>query len=378
MRTAFRKVFALTALAAALGYTVTAGAQQPAGARTLKMQSTWPASLTLQDNFKMFAERVDKLTSGQLKIDAMAAGQIVPAFEILDATHKKVIDGGHGVSYYWVGKAKVATLFSSTPAGPFGMDQIDFMGWLYEGGGLDLWWDFYQKELKLNVLSFPILPSSPQAFGWFKRPIKNLADFKGMKCRQTGIVAEIFQRMGMTTVNMPGGEIVPAAQRGVIDCAEWVGGVEDLRLGLPQVWKYHYVPGMHEPSVIGELMINTEVWASLPAQQQEAIRSATVETFLRWWARWQKQNADAIDEMRTKHGTQILRTPPDILIAFLKTWDIIAKEESDKSPFFKKVLDSQRAYAAKVVPAKRFMNPPYSFAANYYWPEAKPAAKGKK
>ncbi len=381
MRTAFRKVFALTALATALGYTVTAGAQQPAGARTLKMQSTWPASLTLQDNFKFFAERVDKLTSGQLKIDAMAAGQIVPAFEILDATHKKVIDGGHGVSYYWVGKAKVATLFASTPAGPFGMDQIDFMGWLYEGGGLDLWWDFYQKELKLNVLSFPILPASPQAFGWFKRPIKNLADFKGMKCRQTGIVAEIFQRMGMTTVNMPGGEIVPAAQRGVIDCAEWVGGIEDLRLGLPQVWKYHYVPGMHEPSVVGELMINTDVWKSLPAQQQEVIRSATTETFLRWWAKWQKQNADAIDEMRTKHGTQILRTPPDILIAFLKTWDVIAKEESEKSPFFKKVLDSQREYASKVVPAKRFMNPPYSFAANYYWPEkaaAKPAAKSKK
>jgi TRAP-type mannitol/chloroaromatic compound transport system substrate-binding protein len=177
---------------------------------------------------------------------------------------------------------------------------------------------------------------------------------------------------------MPGGEIVPAAQRGVIDCAEWVGGVEDLRLGLPQVWKYHYVPGMHEPSVIGELMINTEVWASLPAQQQEVIRSATVETFLRWWAKWQKQNADAIEEMRTKYGTQILRTPPDILIAFLKTWDVMAKEESAKSPFFKKVLDSQRAYASKVVPAKRFMNPPYSFAANYYWPEAKQAAKGKK
>ena len=378
MRTAFRRAFALTAIAAALGFAAGASAQQQS--RTLKMQSTWPASLTLQDNFKMFAERVDKLTSGQLKIEAMAAGQIVPAFEILDATHKKVIDGGHGVSYYWVGKGKAATLFASTPAGPFGMDQIDFMGWLYEGGGLELWWDFYQKELKLNVLAFPILPSSPQAFGWFKRPIKNLADFKGMKCRQTGIVAEIFQRMGMTTVNMPGGEIVPAAQRGVIDCAEWVGGVEDLRLGLPQVWKYHYVPGMHEPSVIGELIINTEVWASLPAQNQEAIRSATTETFLRWWAKWQKQNADAIEEMRTKHGTQILRTPPDILIAFLKTWDVMAKEESDKSPFFKKVLDSQRAYAGKVVPAKRFMNPPYSFAANYYWPEqaGKAAAKAKK
>src|SRR5262245_49008577 len=204
--------------------------------------------------------------------------------------------------------------------------------------------------------------------------IKNLADFKGMKCRQTGIVAEIFQRMGMTTVNMPGGEIVPAAQRGVIDCAEWLGGIEDLRLGLPQVFKYHYTPGRHEPSVIGELLVNTEVWASLPTQQQEAIRSATTEVFLRWWVRWQRQNADAIEEMRTKHGTQNLRTPPDILIAFLKAWDEIAKEESAKNHFFKKVLDSQRAYAAKVVPAKRFMFPPYSFAANYYFPEAKPGA----
>ena len=375
MRTAFKYLGAAMVGAGALGLATAASAQQP---RTLKMQSTWPASLTLQDNFRMFAERVDKLTSGQLKIEAMAAGQVVPAFEILDATHKKVIDGGHGVSYYWVGKNKAATLFASTPAGPFGMDQMDFMGWLYEGGGLDMYWDFYQKELKLNVLAFPILPSSPQAFGWFKRPIKNLADFKGMKCRQTGIVAEIFQKMGMTTVNMPGGEIVPSAQRGVIDCAEWVGGVEDLRLGLAQVYKYHYVPGMHEPSVIGELIINTDVWKGLSGQQQEVIRSATSETLLRWWVKWQKQNADAIEEMRTKHGTQLLRTPPDVLTAFFKAWDEIAREESAKNPFFKKVLDSQRAYAAKVVPAKRFMFPPYSFAANHYWPEKKAAAPAAK
>jgi len=373
MRRGLNAIAAATA-AVLIGASAQVAAQAPA-ARQLKMQSTWPASLTLQDNFRFFAERVDKLTSGQLKIEALAAGQVVPPFEVLDATHKKVIDGAHAVAYYWVGKNKAATLFASTPAGPFGMDQMDFLGWIYEGGGLDLYWDFYQKELKLNVIAFPILPSSPQAFGWFKRPIKNLADFKGMKCRQTGIVAEIFQRMGMQTVNMPGGEIVPSAQRGVIDCAEWVGGIEDLRLGLPQVWKYHYVPGMHEPSVIGELLINSEVWASLPPQNQEAIRSAVNDTFVRWWVKWQKQNADALDEMRTKHGTQILRTPPDILVAFLKAWDEIAKEESAKNPFFKKVLDSQHAYAAKVVPAKRFMNPPYSFAANYYFPEtAKPAA----
>jgi TRAP-type mannitol/chloroaromatic compound transport system substrate-binding protein len=367
-------VAGLAATALVAGLAGPASAQAPA-ARSLKMQSTWPASLTLQDNFKFFGERVEKLTGGALKVETLAAGQVVPPFEILDATSKKVIDGGHGIAYYWVGKNKAATLFSNTPAGIVGMDHMDFLGWIYEGGGLDLWWEFYQKELKLNVIAFPILPASPQALGWFKRPIKNLADFKGMKCRQTGIVAEIYQRMGQQTVNLPGGEIVPSAQRGVIDCAEWVGGVEDLRLGLPQVWKYHYTPGMHESASIGELIVNSEVWASLTPQQQEAIRSATTETFMRWWVKWQRQNADAIEEMRTKHGTQILRTQPEILTAFLKTWDEIAKEESAKSPFFKKVLDSQRAYAAKVIPAKRYMFPPYSFAANHYFPEnLKPGA----
>jgi TRAP-type mannitol/chloroaromatic compound transport system substrate-binding protein len=245
---------------------------------------------------------------------------------------------------------------------------MDFLGWIYESGGLEMWWELYQKELKLNVVAFPILPASPQALGWFRRPITGVEDFKGMKCRQTGIVGEIYKRMGMNTVNMPGGEIVPSAERGVIDCAEWVGGVEDLRLGLPQVWKYHYTPGMHESSSIGELIINTEVWAALTPQQQEAIRSATTETFVRWWVKWQKQNADAIEEMQTKHGTQILRTPPEILTEFLKAWDAIAQEEMAVNPFFKKVYESQKAYAAKVVPAKRFMFPPYSFAANYYFP----------
>ena len=115
---------------------------------------------------------------------------------------------------------------------------VDFIGWVYEGGGLELWNEFYQKELKLNLVAFPSIPPSPQALGWFKRPIKDLADFRGMKCRQTGIVAELYAKMGMAVVNMPGGEILPAAERGTIDCAEWVGGIEDLRLGLHTVWKY--------------------------------------------------------------------------------------------------------------------------------------------
>ena len=137
------------------------------------------------------------------------------------------------------------------------------------------------------------------------------------------------------------------------------------------MFKYHYTPGMHESNSMLELIINSDVWKSFTPQQQDAVRSATFDTFIRWGIRWQKQNADAIEEMRDKHQVQLLRTPPDILVEFMKTWDKMAAEESAKDPFFKKVYESQRAYAAKVVPAKRFMFPPYSFAANYYWPEKK-------
>ena len=368
------------AVAAASAFCATAAAQQPAapaGPKVLKMQSSWPASSAAQDHFKMVADRVDKLTGGQLKIEALAAGQVVPAFEILDAASKKVIDGGHSISYYWVGKNKAAVLFAGPPGGPFGMDHSDYLGWMWEGGGQELWTELYQNIMKLNLVVMPGHPTSPQAFGWFKRPIKNLADFKGMKCRQTGINAEVFTRMGMQTVNMPGGEIIPAAQRGVIDCAEWVGGVEDLRLGLHNVFKYHYTPGVHENNTMGEVFFNTDVWKGLTPLQHEIIRSANRDTFISWSARYQKQNADALKELQEKHGARVLRTPPEILNAYLKAWDDLAKEESEKNPFFKKVWDSQRAYASVVVPAKRFMYPPYSYVANYYWPEGPAKGAGK-
>jgi TRAP-type mannitol/chloroaromatic compound transport system substrate-binding protein len=371
MRLAVRSAVALAAAAA-----FTAGAQAQT---SLKMQATWPASQTLYENFTHFADRVNKMSGGSLKIETMPAGQVVPPFEVLDATHKKVLDGAHAWAGYWTGKNKVSILFTGGPGGTFGMDFIDVMGWMHHGGGLELYQQFYQQELKLNVVVIPILPAGPQAFGWFKKPIKSVADLKGLKCRATGITGELWAKMGMTTVNMPGGEILPAAQRGVIDCAEWVGGIEDLRFGFHTVWKYHYTPGMHENVTIGELLVNGDVWKGLNPAQQAMMQVAANDTFLIWWAKWQRQNADALKEMREKHGVQILRTPPQVLIEYLKTWDAFAKEEAAKSPFFKKVHDSQRAYASLVVPAKNFMFPPYAFGANYYWPEkaAKPAAKKK-
>ncbi|HEX2651335.1 MAG TPA: TRAP transporter substrate-binding protein [Burkholderiales bacterium] len=348
------------------------------GVKTLKAQGSWPASLTIQDHFRIIASNIEKVTGGAVKVEVMAAGQIVPAFEVLDATNRKVLDGYHSISYYWVGKSPTAALFSGPPGGPFGMDHMDYLGWMYVGGGLEMWREFYQQELKLNVIVWPAQPSSPQAFGWFKKPLKSVADMKGMKCRQTGLNAEVYAKLGQAVVNMPGGEILPAAQRGVIDCAEWVGGVEDLRLGLHQVFKYHYTPGMHENNSIGEFGLNLDVFKGLTPIQQDAITIAVKEAYISWITKWQKQNADAIEEMLKKHGVQILRTPPDILLASLKAWDEVAAENSAKSPTFKKVYASQREYASKVVPAKRYMFPPYSFAANYYWPEEKRGASAKK
>jgi TRAP-type mannitol/chloroaromatic compound transport system substrate-binding protein len=338
-------------------------------ATVLKMQASWPASLTLYDNFKMFAEKVEKMSAGRLKIEPSPAGAVVPAFEVLDATNKKVIDGYHSWAGYWVGKNKTGVLFTGGPGGTFGMDYIDVIGWLFHGGGIELYQQYYKDVLKLDVVPIPVLPAGPQAFGWFKRPIKNLADFKGLKCRQTGLAAEIYTEMGMRVVNMPGGEIMPAAERGVIDCAEWVGGVEDLRFGFQNIWKYHYTPSVHEQVTLGEVVFNGDVWRKLAPDLQEIVRAAAMDTLFRWWALWQKQNADALVELQEKHKVQILKTPDDIMIEFLKAWDRIAAREAEKDPFFKKVLESQKSYAAKVVPAKRFMFPNYNFSANYYWPE---------
>ena len=342
-----------------------ATAQAP---RVLKMQATWPASSMLYDNFKMFAERVEKMSGGRLKIEHSPAGTFVPAFEVLDATSKKVLDGAHGWAAYWVGKHKAAVLMTGGPGGTYGMDYVDYMGWMYEGGGLELYQELYREILKMNVVVFPILPAGPQAFGWFKRPIKNWADMKGLKCRETGMAAEVFSAAGMRVVNMPGGEILPAGERGVIDCAEWVTPAEDVKMGFHNIWKYYYMPGMHENTTVGEVIINGEVWKSPAPDPQEIVKSAALDTFIRFQAKFNGENAAALRKLQDEHKVQVMRTPDDILITFLQTWDKVAEKEASTNPFFKKVLDSQKKYASLVVPARRFMYPPYEFAANYYWP----------
>jgi TRAP-type mannitol/chloroaromatic compound transport system substrate-binding protein len=350
----------------------------PAAAQTTKLQvqSAFPPKGTFADNLVFFAERVKVMSGGRLDVQPIATGSVVPAFEVLDATHKKVIDGAHSSSAYWVGRNRAAALFGVTPGGPFGMDGFDYMGWLYDGGGMELYREMFQVVLQRNVEPIPMTSAGPQALGWFKRPVKSWADFKGLKCRQTGISAEVFVKSGMATVNMPGGEIVPSGQRGVIDCAEWVGPSDDMLMGFHQVWKHFYAQSSHDLSLL-EIIINGDVWKALTPDLQAIVQAAAVEATLRSQNRRNRLDAAAIVELQTKHGVTIHRTPNDILKKMLEAWDGIAKEEAAKNPFFKKVYDSQRSYASQVVTSRLTTAPSYNAIARHYWPEPAPQQKKK-
>ena len=331
----------------------------------LKFQASWPSGLTLFDNFKVFAKKVEAMSGGRLQIETLPAGAVVGAFEVLDATSRGVIDGGHSAPGYYTGKHWAAIPLSHGPL--FGMDYIDFFGWYWEGGGWELLNEWYQTIIKANVVSIPILASGPQALGWFKRPVEGWEDFKGFKFRIYGLGGDVFKQAGMTVVTLPGAEILPAAERGVIDAAEWVGGIDDLKLGFHNVWKHHYTPGMHEPVSVGDILINKDIWNKLGADLKEIIKTAAQATMFRWWVGWQKQNATAYKEMVEKHGVTVHRTPDEILITFLKTYDKILAQKVASDPFIKKVVESQKAYAGLLVPYRRSTWPSYEFASDYYW-----------
>ena len=363
----------ISRLLAACGAALLAlGAATAAQAQTrLRCQSSFPPSSMIHENAKLFAERVKVLSGGRLEVEMMPVGALVPAFEVMDATHRKVIDCAHSAAAYWVGRNRAATLFGPAPGGPFGMDTIDYLGWLNEGGGLALYQEFYRDVLRRNIVPVPLTSVSPQSLGWFRTPVRSWEDLRGRKCRQTGITAEVFSRSGMATVNMPGAEIIPAAERGVIDCAEWVGPAEDMQIGFHTVWKNFYLTSVHEPATVLELLVNGDVWNGLSREHQEIIRTAALEATLRSILAINFRNGAAVAELREKHGVTVHRSPEDILKKTLEAWDQIAREEEARNPFFRKVYASQRDFAAKVVTTRRHTHPEYRLAADHYWPEGR-------
>lgn len=365
------KCFAKWVLACCAGVLLCASAQATDAPRKLRLQSALPPTTLMFENAKFWAERVKALSGGRLEIELLPAGSVVPPFELLDAVDRKVLDGAHTAAAFWAGRNRAAVLFGATPGGPFGMDMLDYLGWIYDAGGLELYRELYQDQMKRNVVPFPMTSVPQQPFGWFKNPIRNWDDLKGRKCRQTGLAAELLGHAGMTPVNVPPGEIIPAGERGVIECGELVGPAEDMKIGFHLIWKNYYVTSMHEPAGTLEVLFNGDVWKSLAPDLQQIVRSAAFEAALRSALVSNRLNADALQELRAKHGVKVLHTPNDILTRTLEVWDKMAADESAKNPFFKKVYTAQRAYAAKVVPTRRFLDLPYSVGAEHYWPQQK-------
>jgi TRAP-type mannitol/chloroaromatic compound transport system substrate-binding protein len=263
-----------------------------------------------------------------------------------------VVEGGYAWTHYWSGKHPAAGLFSNPMAGAgVGLDQLSHMAWIFEGGGYDLYRKLYSDILKVNVEPIFIQPMGPDPLGWFKRPIKSVADFKKMKYRSPpGITGEIFKEMGVTAVALPGGEIVPAAQRGVIDAAEWIGPADDINLGLQTVWKHYYLQGLHQSTDIGEVIFNKSFWAKLPPDIQEIVRTAAMASMTETYTYNVARNAKAIVRLKNEFKVEIHDTPKDFFPEFVRATNVVLDRYSQKDVFFKQVLDSQRNFAKDVVP----------------------------
>ncbi len=337
------------ALAALVGGN--AALAQPAQHK-IRMQTAVPAASIYFELLKKFGDRVDRMSAGRIKIEVLPDGAIVPAFEILDAVDKNVVEAGYAWTHYWSGKHPAAGLFSNPMAGAgVGMDQLSHVAWLFEGGGYDLYRKLYSDVLKVNIEPLMVQPMGPDPLGWFKRPIADTADFKKLKYRSPpGITGEIFKEMGIAAVAMPGGEIVPAAQRGTIDAAEWIGPADDMNLGLHTVWKFYYLQGLHQSTDVGEVLINKTAWNKLSPDLQEIMRTAAMASMTETYTYNVYRNALAVVKLRDEHKVQILDTPRDFFPEFMRATNVVLDRYAGKDAFFKQVLDSQRQFAQTVVP----------------------------
>jgi len=331
---------------------------QAADNYVLRIQTAVPSASIYYMLIERMGKRLDAMSNGRLKVEVLPAGAVVPVFQILDAVDKGVVNGGQAWTHYWSGKHPAGLLFSAPTAGlGFGLDQVSTVAWLYDGGGNELYQQYFTDILKYNIKGFMCMPMGPDPFGWFKEPFKSLADLKKVKFRTPpGIPAESFQRIGMPTVSMPGGEIVPAAQRGVIDAAEWIGPADDRNLGLSSIWKNYYLQGLHQETDIGDIYVNLDWWKKLPADLKAmfecAIMSCIADTY-NWNA---YQNGTALEELVKKQGVKVLDTPEDYYPAYMKATKEVLDKYAAKDPFFKKVLTSMQNFAKVVVPYQEKVN----------------------
>jgi TRAP-type mannitol/chloroaromatic compound transport system substrate-binding protein len=332
------------AAGAVLGFPMIAKAQSTV---VIKMQGSWGATDIFNEMAIEFVKRVNEMSGGRLRVDYLVGGAVVKPFEVMDAVSKGVLDAGHTVPVYWYGKSKVASLFGSGPIN--GCDAFQTLAWIYRGGGLQLYNELLAK-LGLNVVGFFANPMPTQPLGWFRQPITDAKQLKGLKYRTVGLAADLFQEMGAKVTQLPGGEIVPALERGVIDAFEFNNPTSDMRFGAQDVIKNYELGSFHQAMEFFEILINKRKWDSLPkdlkAIWQYGVEAASQSNY---WTAMDNYSKD-LQRLRERHGVTVTRTPRSVFEAQLKAWDTVTERLSKEDPFFAKVVQSQREWAKRVVP----------------------------
>ena len=332
---------------------------------TLKLQTSWPASDIFTEFAQQYVERVNSMAGGRLKIDLLHAGAVVHPFQVLDGVHGGQLDMAHTVTVYWYGKHRAASLFGTGPV--FGFNANEGLGWIYNGGGKELFDELQTKIMKLNVKSFFAMPMPTQPLGWFKKPVKSMADLKGLKYRTVGLAANLFQAMGLSVAQLPGGEIVPAMQRGVIDAFEFNNPTSDRRFGSQDVAKNYMMGSHHQATEYFEIMINRTKFNGLPKEQQAIIQyAAEAASSANEWRGYDQYSKD-LQELISKDKVNVLRTPQDVFDAELKAWDGLIADLA-KDPFMKKVMDSQKAWVRRVTYYTMLNATDYKGAFNHHFP----------
>ena len=348
--------------AAALSFPMISKSQ---GVQNLRFQSTWPAKDIFHEYAVDFATKVNDMTGGELKIEVLPAGAVVPAFGLLDAVSKGTLDGGHGVVVYHYGKNAALALWGSGPS--FGMDANMLLSWHKYGGGAALLDELY-KVVNANVKSYVYGPMPTQPLGWFKKPIAKVEDLKGLKYRTVGISIDMFTAMGVSVNALPGGEIIPAMDRGLLDAAEFNNASSDRQLGFPDVSKVCMLQSYHQNAEQFEILFNGTKYNAL-SPKLRAILDNCVEAAsadMSWKAidRYSK----AYDEMQKTQGVKFYKTPDSILRNQLKVFDEVVAKKSAENPLFKKIVDSQRAFAQRAVKWDLDTNVSRRMAFDHYFP----------
>jgi len=367
-KTATRRRFMLAAgaSAAAVAAPSVVSAQGPV---SMRWQSTWPSKDIFHEYALDYAKKVNDMTGGDLKIDVLPAGAVVPAFQLLDAVSKGTLDGGHGVLVYHYGKQTALALWGSGPG--YAMDANMLLAWHKYGGGKELLDKLY-ASIGGNVVSFPYGPMPTQPFGWFKKPVTKLDDIKGLKFRTVGISIDVYAGMGAAVNALPGGEIVAAMDRGLLDAAEFNNATSDRILGFADVSKVCMLQSYHQNAEQFEIMFNKDKYNALPEKMRAIIANAVEAASADMsWKAIDRYSKDYV-ELQTKDNVKFYKTPDAILKRQLEIFDEVAKKKAAENPLFKEIVESQLAFAKRATQWEQDTVVSRKMVFDHYWaPNAK-------